>query len=327
MHMPCFRFRFRVRFAATARVLVLASLFTCAQAAELGEAIVRSYIGQPLVADIELTSLADPVVAVQVRLAHPDVYRGANIAMPAVLSSLTMSVMRRDGRQFLHITSVKQVDSEYLHLFVELIEAGKRSVRAETLWLSKDPSPPPPPPLPPPPAPAAMPKPQPVAEPAPAPVPKPAAVAPIRFAVRGPAATCPSQDEVKACAAVDYKNGLLSAQIVELEDKVKALELAIRGSGVPAAVLPVPSAKKPPSPPPPPPKTISRKNNGFPWLPTVGILALLCAVGAGVFFVLKKRKARAVDPDAVAAIAWYPRMAGKLKRKPKVVASVEPEAG
>ena len=334
--MPCFRP------AAIARTLVLALLFTCAQAAELGETVVRSYIGQPLIADIELTALADPNVAVQVRLAHPDVYKGANIAMHPVLSGLNMSVMRRDARQFLHITSVKQVDSEYLHLFVELIEGGKRSVRAETLWLGKDPSPPPPPRPPPPPPPApTLPKPlapppqlQPQLQPPPQ---VPAFVAPAvarltparapasanRFAQPVPASSCPSSEQVKACAAVDVENGLLNAQIVELEEKVKALELAIRGNAAFAEVAAKPVAKAP-TPPPPPPKTVARKKEGFPWLISMGVLALLAGIGGATYYLVKKRKLKGADPDAVAATAWYSRMAGKLKRKSKGAAPAEP---
>ena len=310
----------RIPFGALARTLVLASLFTCAQAAELGETIVRSYIGQPLIADIELTALADPAVPVQVRLAHPDVYKGANIAMHPVLSSLTMSVMRRDGRQFLHITSIKQVDSEYLHLFVELIEGGKRSVRTETLWLGKDPSPPPPAPKP-----VPVPLPLPVAQPTPVPLPKPVPLLPTRIVTAAPASTCASAEQIKACAAVNYQNGLLSAQIVELEEKVKALELAIRGQNELTARVAAPAASIP-APPPPPPKTVTPKKQGFPWLWAMGALVLLALMGAGVFFWLKKRKARVADPDAVAATAWYSRMAGKLKRKPKAVVEAAPEA-
>ncbi len=315
MHMP------RISFAAIARTLVLASLFTCAQAAELGETIVRSYIGQPLIADIELTALADPNVPVQVRLAHPDVYKGANIAMHPVLSNLNMSVMRRDGRQFLHITSIKQVDSEYVHLFVELIEGGRRSVRTETLWLGKDPSPPPPAPKP---LPVPVPVPQPVAQPAPVALPKPVPLSPARIVTAAPAATCPSAEQIRACAAVNYQNGLLSAQIVELEEKVKALELAMRGQEKLAPQVAAPAASIP-APPPPPPKTTSPKKQGFPWLLTTGGLLLLALIGAAVYFVLKKRKARAVDPDAVAATAWFSRMAGKLKRKPKAEVQADSE--
>jgi pilus assembly protein FimV len=79
---------------------------------------------------------------VQVRLASADVYRGANIDMPAVLSSLNMNVMRRDGKQFLHVTSLKPVEADHLHLFVELNDGGRRSVRLATLWFTPDPTPP-----------------------------------------------------------------------------------------------------------------------------------------------------------------------------------------
>lgn len=113
-------------------------------AAEMGEARVASHIGQQLVADIELTSLEDASTPVQPRLASPDVYRGASIDMPPVLASLNMSVMRRDGRQFLHLTSLKPVESEHLHVFLELTDGGQRSVRLVTLWLTPDPNPAPP---------------------------------------------------------------------------------------------------------------------------------------------------------------------------------------
>jgi hypothetical protein len=129
--------------------LLVAAATTAGHAAELGEAQVLSHIGQALVADVELTLVEDPAAKVAVRLANPDVYRGANIAMPPVLSSLNMTVMRRDGRQFLHLTSLKPVESRILHVYLELVDGGQRSVRLVSLWLTPDPNPAPaPPPLP-----------------------------------------------------------------------------------------------------------------------------------------------------------------------------------
>ena len=225
--------------------LLLAVALANADAAELGEAQVRSYIGQPLVADVELTSLAEPGASVQVRLADPDVWRGANVRMHPVLSNLSMSVMRRDGRQFLHITSVKPVEGDYVHLFLTLGEGGKREVRAVTLWLSHDPAPPPPPPPPvavpvPLPVPAALPaapvraEPARVAAPAPAPAPRPVRVLQLPSAAP---ASCPqiSEDQIRTCADLDRKNGVLSARIVELEEKVKLLQRAIEGKGAAAS--------------------------------------------------------------------------------------------
>lgn len=118
------------------------SLAAAASAAELGEVAVRSFIGQPLSADIELVQLApDEVSALQVRLAQPDVYRGASITMNPALASVHMSVVRRDGRQFLHLTTTRNIDAEYVHLFLELSAAGRHDVRAATVWLQPDPNP------------------------------------------------------------------------------------------------------------------------------------------------------------------------------------------
>ncbi|WP_036165030.1 hypothetical protein [Massilia sp. 9096] len=114
---------------------------TAAGAAELGDARVSSHIGQQLVADIELTMLEDAHAPVQVRLADPEVYSGAGIALPPALSTLSLSVMRRDGRQFLHATTLRPVDADHLHLYLELLDHGQRVVRLATLWLTPDPRP------------------------------------------------------------------------------------------------------------------------------------------------------------------------------------------
>ncbi|WP_368854509.1 FimV family protein, partial [Massilia sp. Root335] len=125
--------------------LFLASLalaaFVPAHAAELGDPRVVSHIGQPLVADVELTMLEDAATPVRVRVASPEVYDGAGIAVPPVLSSLNLSVMRRDGRQFLHVTSLRPVDADHVHLYLELVDKGDRAVRLATLWLTPDPNP------------------------------------------------------------------------------------------------------------------------------------------------------------------------------------------
>jgi hypothetical protein len=166
--------------------LLVAAATTAGHAAELGEAQVLSHIGQALVADVELTLLDDPAAKVAVRLANPDVYRGANIAMPPVLSSLNMTVMRRDGRQFLHLTSLKPVESRHLHLYLELVDGGQRSVRLVTLWLTPDPNPAPPP-LP-------LPVREPVAEPVKAP-PVPAVPLPKPLPAPRPAAALQAGEE------------------------------------------------------------------------------------------------------------------------------------
>jgi hypothetical protein len=140
-----------------------------AHAAELGDPRVASHIGQPLVADVELTLLDDAATPVRVRVASPEVYNGAGIAMPPVLSSLNLSVMRRDGRQFLHVTSLRPVDADHVHLYLELVDKGQRAVRLATLWLTPEPDPAP--------APVPVRATGPVVVPAPAPASAPARVA------------------------------------------------------------------------------------------------------------------------------------------------------
>jgi hypothetical protein len=235
-------------------------------AAELGDPRVASHIGQPLVADVELTLLEDPATPVQVRVASPEVYNGAGIAVPPVLASLNLSVMRRDGRQFLHVTSIRSVDADHVHLYLELVDRGQRAVRLATLWLTPDPNPAPPPapasvPAPAPagvpdavllaqverarmaravpvPAPAAGPKvvpPRPVVVPRPRPAPAvKAAVLPAAAPDVHPQAGARPVGEAQACAALGAKNDELRARLSQVEDRMKKLQATL-GAPVAAA--------------------------------------------------------------------------------------------
>lgn len=300
--MPEFRFARRfARFCRLGSALILGCWLALAQAAELGDVAVRSFVGQPLVADIELTGMADATVPVQVKLAHPDIYRGANIAVPPVLSSVTMSVMRRDQRQFLHITSIKPVDSEHLHLFLDLNDGTRRHVRQVTLWLSPEPPPPPVAPLPV----AAAP-----AESAPVPPPQPQP----RAHVAGPAACAQvSAEQLRTCAALDYKNGLLSARIVELEEKVKQLQASIEGRVEPLAAPPAAAPARHETPPPPPRKP-KKEKAPFPWLLVGGGIAFLLVVGGAVLVLLKRRKARDAAPAGPGLLS---KLTSRFKRSKK----------
>jgi len=170
-------------------ILLLAGATAAGHAAELGEARVLSHIGQALVADVELTLVEDPGTPVAVRLASADVYRGANIVMPPVLSSLDMRVTRRDGRQLLHLTSLKPVESRHLHVYLELADAGQRSVRLVTLWLTPDPNP----------APESLPTPASAPAPVIAPAPLPVREATIQpAAAQAPARPAPARKPAPA---------------------------------------------------------------------------------------------------------------------------------
>jgi hypothetical protein len=274
-----------------------------AHAAELGDARVSSHIGQQLVADIELTALDDAAAQVQVRLASPDVYRGANIAMPAVLATMNMSVMQRDGRQFLHVTSLKPVESEHLHLYLELVDGGLRSVRLSTLWLTPDPNPVPPPaprvaePAPP----VELPVPAPIRAIAQAPVKAPAAPPvrvprPLPLPVPKPAACIPQVSaEVKACMALDAKNAVLKDQIGLLENKVKVLQVVMTAAPARAAAHAGPAASaRPAVPRRPPKKRVAADDAELPWLAIgAGAVALLAAAGGAMLLVRRRNEHQA----------------------------------
>ena len=350
----------------TAGILALSGAPGAAFAVELGEVIVRSHIGQPLVADIELTGLTTQGAVVDARLAHPDVFKGANLGMHPALAAMRMSVMRRDGGQFLHITSTTPVQTQYVHLFLDLGEGGRRNVRQASLPLTPDPRPAPPPAAPAPtptpvlaPAPAPVPARQVESKPAaavapkpvvPAPAPAPKVIAPLptpapapaapaaapniippiakpvgqpfaRPVVKPPvkpvlpaappavaAAACPqprySDEEVRACATRDYKNAMLSAQIVELEEKVKALQAALDAPVVVAPPAPARvAAAKPAKLAPPPIRTVPGKKpaaveeEGLPWMWIgAGLAALAAAAGAAMVVIKRRRKVVVVAP-------------------------------
>jgi hypothetical protein len=339
-------------------IFAIAAALGPVHAAELGEARVSSHIGQPLVADIELALVEDPSAPVGVRLASPEVYNGAGIAMPPALATLNLSVMRRDGRQFLHMTSLRPIDSEHLHLYLELADKGRHTVRLATLWLTPDPNP----------APAAVPAPAPV--PAQASVPAPAAVAakrplpvvarpPVRethphavTAAPGPAlqplpihglqpaapAACIRQaEQAKVCAALDGNNAVLRERIGALEGKVKVLQGALRGSppAAPAApVASVPAAPKPihairplvprkPKAPPAAPET----DAGLPWGWVGAGVALLLALGAAAVLLLRRRAKTVPNVDIPKKPRLAERLRGSFPSRSKPAGSEAPEAG
>jgi len=323
---------------AAALILTLAAAAP-AGAVELGEVIMRSHLGQPLSADVELTGLAADNVPVQVGLADADVYRGASIAMHPALSAASITTFRRDGRRYLHIGSMVATRSDHVPIFFTLTENGQVFVRQVTLWLTPDPDPAPPPPLPPEPvvamapvaAPApAMPKPAPPIVPAAAPVkfiPPPASVAHAVTLSQAPrAAACASSKNVSvadaACVALDAKNAALNAHLAELEDKVKQLSAALQTAAAPPVQAAVPRAAVKPSKPLPaklvpmgskPPE----RTGSTPWLVLGIVAALILSLVAGLtVLLLRQRKKGKLKRKATEPIA-------AAEAKPSFIASVK----
>ncbi|KQZ39473.1 hypothetical protein ASD58_03490 [Duganella sp. Root1480D1] len=125
---------------ALALPMLVIALCGSLRAAELGEIKVNSHIGQQLSADIELVDLtAADLADIQARLANPDVFKGANVAMPPALSGLYIAIARRDNKRFLHLTTLQPVNAEALHLFIELNSGGRQIIRAASLWMTPEP--------------------------------------------------------------------------------------------------------------------------------------------------------------------------------------------
>ena len=239
-------------------------------AAELGEMAVLSHVGQPLLAEIELTALTpEEAGGVTVRLASPDVYRGGGIGMDPALQTLMISPLERGGRQYVRVTTRQAIQAGHVHLYLLLGNGGGAVVRLGTLWLT-----------PAPPAAAASAPVRPVI-PAPVPVPLPRAasgtsppdaaalaararaeglVRPARVFVpplavpapaapalrppplrraRAPVAACAPQadaGQAQACVALDEKNAALNDKLGELEGKIGALQKALAQPVTAAAV-------------------------------------------------------------------------------------------
>ncbi|WP_313175481.1 hypothetical protein [Massilia sp.] len=230
-------------------LLLTCAVLAPAHAAELGDARVLSHIGQPLSALVELTLVEDASKPVMAQLARPDVYRGANIAMPPVLSGLDIAVIRQGGKQFLRLASVKPVESKHLHVYLELVDGGQRTVRLVTLWLTPDPDPAPPPapvPAPAPPAPAIA-----AAPAAPAPVAAPEATEPpkpVTQPVRKPAPPKrpPAQPEPDAHAAASGHDARAPKPSAPAIKPIKPINIEQHGKK-PAADLARPAAAAAPS--------------------------------------------------------------------------------
>jgi len=119
--------------AAIASALVLSS---AAHAAGLGKLTVLSALGQPLRAEIELTSVSpDEASGLVAKLASPDAFKSANIEFNPALLSLRFNVEQRGGRQFIRVSSTQPLNEPFVDLLLELSWNNGRLVREYTFLL------------------------------------------------------------------------------------------------------------------------------------------------------------------------------------------------
>lgn len=103
----------------------------------LGRLTVESFVGQPLVARIELLSSSkDELDTLSARIADPALYRQNNLQYQGVLSRARITLERGTGdTAFLRVVSGAPVSEPYLDLLVEVNWASGRVVRDYTFLL------------------------------------------------------------------------------------------------------------------------------------------------------------------------------------------------
>jgi pilus assembly protein FimV len=116
--------------------VVSAMLFSNAYGAGLGKLTVLSGLGQPLHAEIELTSVSkEEAGSLSVKLASIEAFRQANIEFNPALFALRFTVEQRGGRQIIRISSMQPVNEPFVDMLLELDGGNSRLVREYTFLL------------------------------------------------------------------------------------------------------------------------------------------------------------------------------------------------
>ena len=116
---------------------MLAGSASSVWAAGLGRLSVQSALGQPLRAEVEVTSLSrDELGSLSAKLAPRDAFRQAGMEFNPALTALRFAIERRDdGRTFVRISSPQPINEPFVDLMVELNWASGRLVREYTFLL------------------------------------------------------------------------------------------------------------------------------------------------------------------------------------------------
>jgi pilus assembly protein FimV len=118
--------------AVASAVLVAAT----ANAAGLGKLTVLSSLGQPLRAEIEVTSAsAEEASALVAKLAPVEAFRSANIDFNPALMTLRFDVEQRNGRQVIKVSSSQAINEPFVDMLLELSWGNGRLVREYTFLL------------------------------------------------------------------------------------------------------------------------------------------------------------------------------------------------
>ena len=123
--------------------LVLAGLIASTHVDALGldKLNVTTALGQPLVAEIDLTvAPGDDVDSIRASIASPAVYRAAGVEYQGIVQTIRVQVLRRpNGQPYLRLASSQAINDPYLDLLVEVNSSTGRLVR-EYVFLLDPPS-------------------------------------------------------------------------------------------------------------------------------------------------------------------------------------------
>jgi Tfp pilus assembly protein FimV len=119
----------RIKKTLIANLLVIAS--SAAYGAGLGPITIKSSLGEPLLAEIDLLAVSkDELGTLEAQLAKPEIYAERNIAFDPVLAGARVEILRRaDGQPYLKITSNKAISEPALDLVVEVVWSGGQLLR------------------------------------------------------------------------------------------------------------------------------------------------------------------------------------------------------
>ena len=121
---------------ALGAAVVSAAMLGSAGAAGLGQLTVLSSLGQPLLAEIELTSVSrEEAGNVSVRLAPASAFRQANIDYNPALANLRFAIEQRGNRQIVRITSPQPVNEPFVDVLLEVNSNGSRLLREYVVLL------------------------------------------------------------------------------------------------------------------------------------------------------------------------------------------------
>ena len=128
------------KFSTTALSLALATVFSSVSlpvdAAGLGRLTVNSGLGQPLRAEVEVTSLTDnEASSLKARLARPEAFRQAGLEFNPALTGLRFDVQRQGAGAIVKITSSRPVNEPFVDLLIELNWNSGKFVREYTFLL------------------------------------------------------------------------------------------------------------------------------------------------------------------------------------------------